>query len=47
MELYADYVDSANIALARLELWKRKWMSVSIIIIIIPFIYQIFVYLSS
>jgi len=30
LELYADYVDSADIVLAEPELWKRKWTCVSL-----------------
>ena len=29
LELYADFIDSQNVVLAELELWKQKWLSVS------------------
>ena len=29
LELYVDFIDSQNVVLAELELWKQKWLSVS------------------
>jgi len=29
LQLYADFIDSQNVVLAELELWKQKWLSVS------------------
>lgn len=29
LELYADFIDSQNVVLAEMKLWKQKWVSVS------------------
>jgi hypothetical protein len=29
LELYAEFIDSQNVVLAEMELWKQKWVSVS------------------